>query len=266
MKLFSILLFVVFFVIKTNGQATWNFINKLYIIDNKGNIDSVSFGNNNIATTGIDSILKEQNLINISWDSIEIRSIQRTSNLDDCPINYWNVGINFNENVDLKIDIRKNGDFNHNSIFFVFKIHAIHYPIEVYSNFQEMFNNSSYNSWTRILKHYYNCSYDNIANCVPQYEHLFTITDSLERYITVRLDFETGIVELQNKQHNLILNNPVDNFVKLDYSGLIQIYEINGKFITELYITENEPFNIGYLKSGLYLIKTKIGTIKMLKN
>ncbi len=153
----------------------------------------------------------------------------------------------------------------YSNIFFVFKIHATHYPLEVYSNFSEMFNNSMYNGWTVILKHQYQCLYDNVANCVPNYQHLFTINDSLERYISVRLDYETGVNEVSSFNHKIILENPVQNFLKLDYTGRIQLYEISGKLLLDCTINNNEPINVAYLKSGLYFIKTNDETIKMIK-
>ena len=152
---------------------SWEFVNKLYVIDNIGNIDSVLFGNDSSATIGIDTNFNEQNIIGTSWDSIEMRSIHRVSDSIDCPVNYWGSGNIFNGDFDLKKDIRQSGTFLNSSIFFLFKINAINYPIEIYSDFSEMYSNSGYNMWTVILKHHQECRYDYPANCVPQLSTYF---------------------------------------------------------------------------------------------
>lgn len=260
--LFIILTFVSLLV---KGQTTWEFTNKLYVIDNIGKIDSVLFGNESSATIGIDTLLGEQNMINSAWDSLEIRSIHRTTDLMDCPINYWNTGIIFNSNMDLKIDFRKSETFLDSSIFFVFKISAKNYPIEIYSDFSDMFNNSMYNSWTEILKHHHQCLYDNVASCVPDYQYLFTINDSTERYITVRLDFETGINESKNSTELMLLTNPVKDILRLNYSGRLQIFQIDGTLIYDLNVEPECSINISNLKAGIYVLKTNNKTLKMIK-
>ncbi|NTW26001.1 MAG: T9SS type A sorting domain-containing protein [Lentimicrobium sp.] len=247
------------------GQTIMEFTNQLYIIDNAGNIDSVLFGNDSLATLGLDAGLNEQNIIDIPWDSPEIRSIHRTSDSADCPVNYWGMGYIFEANIDLKKDIRKSDIFLDSSIFFIFKIQATHYPVEVFSDFSEMFMYSPYNSWTIILKHPYECHYDDVAECTPEYQYLFTITDSTERYITVRLDFETGLDDNPANEDKLLLKNPVSDILMLDYEGRIQIFEVNGRLVLERFINRNEQIQIGHFRPGCYLIKTSNSTIKMIK-
>ena len=84
-KLVIILIFV---SLLAKGQYTWEFTNKLYVIDNIGKVDSVLFGNDSSATIGIDPLLGEQNIISLNWDSLDIRSIHRVTDTMDCPINY----------------------------------------------------------------------------------------------------------------------------------------------------------------------------------
>jgi len=258
--IFIILTFASFLV---KGQMTWEFTNKLYIVDSAGKIDSVLFGNDSSATIGVDTLLGEQNIISISWDSLEIRSIHRTTDSIDCPIFYW--GSIFESNIDLKKDIRKSKNWLDSSIIFVFKINAVNFPIDVYSDFSDMYTHSWYNSWTVILKHHYQCLYDNAVNCVPNYQHIFTISDSTERYITVRLDYETGVDELTNDNHEIVFDNPVHNLLQLDYTGRIQLYEMCGRLILDQGINKNEPINVEYLKPGLYFIRTMTQTIKIIK-
>lgn len=260
----TVFLFILTFACFTvKAQLSWDFTNKVYLIDNLGSVDSVLFGNNANATIGINTGFSEQNIINTSWDSLEIRSIHRTSNSIDCPINYW--GNIFGADIDLKIDIRKSEIFLDSSIFFVFKIHGTNFPIEVYSDFSEMFSNSFYNSWTVILKHQYECSYDVKSGCVPGYQHIYTINDSTEKYITVRFDFETSLKELTKNQSNMILNNPIDKSLVLNYDGRIKIYGLNGELLLDRYINKLEKINVEHYKPGMYIIKTAVGNFKIIK-
>lgn len=260
--LFIILAFISFLV---EGQYTLEFTNKLYIIDNVGKIDSVLFGNDSSATIGVDTLLGEYNIINSAWDSLDIRSIHRVTDTLDCPISYWNNVIIFNSNMDLKIDFRKSETFLDSSIFFVFKINAMHYPIEIYSDFSDMFDHSFYNSWTVILKHQYQCLYDNAALCEPNYQYLFTISDSTERYITVRLDFETGNNESKNSSELNLINNPVYDIIKLNFTGRVQLYTIDGTLIFDQIIEPASSINVSNLKSGIYILRTDSKTFKMIK-
>jgi hypothetical protein len=261
------ILFIIFafFITSVKGQYSWEFENKLYVIDSIGNIDIVFFGNDSSATLGVDTNLLEQNIIGFPWDSLEIRSIHRTSDSVDCPIDYWQMGNIFIENIDLKKDIRTSIE-TWSSMFFVFKIHAINYPIEIYSDFNEMFANSKYNGWTVILKHQYECNYDEPATCVPNYQYLFTIMDSTERYITIRFDYvEDGILETTNTSQNLIVKNPVDKLLTLNYNGLINIYDVTENLIFTANVNRDQPIDIGFIKPGLYIIRTQEGAIKMIK-
>jgi hypothetical protein len=261
-KLVIILIFVSFFA---KGQYTGEFTNKLYVFDNMGKVDSVIFGNDSSATIGIDPLFGEENIISSTWDSLDIRSIHRTTDTMDCPINYWNTRIIFNSNMDLKIDIRKSETYLDSSIFFVFKINAKNYPIEIYSDFSDMFNNSMYNSWTVILKHQYQCLYDNFATCVPNYQYLFTINDSTEKYITVRFDFETGIIESKNSNELVSINNPVYDLLKINYSGRFQLFQIDGTLMYDKIVKPESLINISKLKAGIYILRTDHKTLKMIK-
>ncbi|MEI2760454.1 MAG: hypothetical protein V9G42_13575 [Bacteroidia bacterium] len=261
-KLVIILIFV---SLLAKGQYTWEFTNKLYVIDNIGKVDSVLFGNDSSATIGIDPLLGEQNIISLNWDSLDIRSIHRVTDTMDCPINYWNTGIIFNSDMDLKIDIRKSVTYLDSSTFFVFKINAKHYPIEIYSDFSDMYNNSMYNIFTVILKHQYQCLYVYPASCVPNYQYLFTINDSTERYITIKLDFETGINESKNSTELMLTSNPVQDILKLNYSGRLQIFQIDGTLIYDLIVEPECSINISNLKAGIYILRTDQKTLKMIK-
>lgn len=258
----ELIIILIFTSITLQAQMTWEFTNKLYIKDNSGNVDSVSFGNNFGATLGIDNNFHEQNIIQTKWDSLEIRSIQRSSDSIDCPVNYW--GNIFTNDIDLKTDIRESNSYP-SCIFFVFKINAIHYPIKVFSDFSEMFNNSLYNSWSVILKHQFECKNGDYAACLRDYHQIFTLNDSTERYITVRLDYETGVNDLQNKHSIMNVNNPVDDLITLNYDGRIQIYNSTGKLELDRNIIKSEKINVQHFVAGLYLIKTSYGGIKMIK-
>jgi hypothetical protein len=261
----AILIILTFVSILANGQITWEFTNKLFITDHAGKTDSVLFGHDSTATIGADPWLGEQNIIGTAWDSLDIRSIHRTTDTVDCPINYWNTGIIFNADMDFKIDMRKSEIYLDSSVFFVFKINAKQFPVEIYSDFSDMFNNSMYNSWTIILQHQYQCLYENNASCVPQYQHIFTMHDSTERYITVRLDFETGIEESKRSHKSLTLNNPVQDILKLNYSGRIQLYQIDGKLIFDMNTDPKSSINVTSLKAGVYILKTNHESLKMIK-
>ena len=97
------------------------------------------------------------------------------------------------------------------------------------------------------------------------YQHIFTITDSTEKYVTVRFDFETGIKAVTNTNKNILLRNPVENQLTLEYAGHVQIYEINGKLLVDRNINKNEPIDVMLFKSGVYFIKTDTKTIIMIK-
>jgi hypothetical protein len=128
-----------------------------------------------------------------------------------------------------------------------------------------MYNNSLYNTFTVILKHQYQCLYNNIALCLPNYQYLFTINDSTEKYITVRFDFETGINESKNSNELVLINNPVNDILKLNYAGRLQLFQIDGKLMYDMIVGPESLTNISNLKAGIYILKTDKQTLKMIK-
>lgn len=262
LKLIIILTFV---SIIAKGQYSWEFTAKLYMIDNTGNVDSVLFGNDSSATIGIDPLLGEQNIFGSTWDSLEIRSIHRMSDSIDCPINNANLGYIFNSDLDLKIDMRKSQIYLDTSTFFVFKMNAIHYPVDIYSDFTDMYNNSMYNNFSWILKHQHQCLYNYPASCLPNYQYLFTIPDSTENYITVKLDFEVGVDEPKGHDKLFTINNPIHNILNLNYAGRYQVYDIKGILLMDHLSDRKNTIDISNLKPGVYLLKTKFGISKIIK-
>jgi len=246
------------------GQS-WEFINKLYLIDAQGTTDSVLFGNNYSATIGLDTAWNEQDISNVPWNKPEIRSIHRTNDSVDCVFRSIPLIDLFPANYDLKFDMRPSGSYVQEGINFVFKLEAEHYPVEIYSDFSDMYENSEYNSWSSILLHSDSCEYDTPASCEPGYIHLYTITDSTENYITIRLDFETGIYTSEVTNTILRSGNPTGSTLLLDYSGRLQMFDLSGRKVLDQQVERLIPVNIAHLPKGCYLVTTNKMNFKIIK-
>jgi hypothetical protein len=51
----------------------------------------------------------------------------------------------------------------------------------------------------------------------------------------------------------------------LNYNGLINIYDVTENLIFTANVNRDQPIDIGFIKPGLYIIRTQEGAIKMIK-
>ena len=72
----------------------------------------------------------------------------------------------------------------------------------------------------------------------------------------------TSIFQINNNQIE-IYPNPADQYIHINYDGLKEIYTILGE---KLLVTYENNINISNLSKGVYLIKLKNTTIRLIKN
>lgn len=265
MKTKLILLVLFLHSLMMQGQS-WEFTSKLYLIDGQGTIDSVLFGNNFSATIGLDTEWNEQDISNIPWNKPEIRSIHRKDDTVDCVIQSFVSDSLFPANYDLKIDMRPGGAYNPEGTSFIFKLEAEHYPVEIYSDFSDMYENSFYCScFTEIHLYKDTCDDETPASCEPGYSHLYTINDSTESYITIKLDFESGINRPEIRNTILKSGNPSGSTLLLDYTGPLQLFDLSGRKLLDQHVERMRPVDIGPLPKGCYLVMTNRMNFKIIK-
>jgi hypothetical protein len=137
--------FLFFLSVQVFSQNNVTF--KIFIEDSKSNVDSLIIGILDSSSLGVDSFLGEKNIYGSIYDTLEIRSIQRTETNYHCLTNardYFK--IYSSENLDLKIDFRPSnptkpyGEYLSHSLNHNFEIifRAINFPVYIYAYSQHM--------------------------------------------------------------------------------------------------------------------------------
>jgi hypothetical protein len=261
-KTILILSVLLAFKITANCQQFGEFSASIIIEDSIGNRDSVIIGHYYDASFGIDTALGEQDLYGLEYDSLEIRSIHRLSDTGDCIVSYYSIQDDFIGNFDLKKDFRDPSEV-FESLEFYFKIKAKHYPIKLYTDFSQMFENSDYNAWSRLWNHKFDCSMVNTGECEPYKNHfVHEITDSTYSYISLLLSFESKIEKTPTNNISLF-PNPANDILHISQdkplNGTLKIIYFTGNLVFEKELNgiNDISINISGLESGCYIIEIK---------
>ncbi len=238
----------------------------LYIIaeDNKGRIDTVKFGLRTDATLGIDTLLKEKNIYLMPFDTLDIRSIQRTSSDYRClQTLFTNEPIFSEENLDSKIDFRPDitgSSIPFNSIYynFEFNVYGLEYPIKIYGDFE----NAGGYIFSYIALYNTNCdliNYKELKSTSPT-EAIFTLDSPDLHTLSVHLEFETGINQLNKVATWRLFPNPVGNQLKIveipNDNSHLQIFNLKGEVLYSTHLnSENIKVDISSITKGNYIVK-----------
>jgi Secretion system C-terminal sorting domain len=234
---------------------------KIFITDSS-RIDSVLFGLRQNSTLGIDTLLGEKDIYNISPDSFDMRIIQRDALHYKCLTNTYNKKpIVSKYNIDSKIDYRPPTlGFDSITNNFEILIKSDYYPYRIIGNFIKIGN---YHYGSQILLLDSTCK--TIISTSPHYwesiQVIDTIKDSKKYYLIVHLEAEVGIKNIQNNSKWLLYPNPIDNYLIIKgINGsdfILKIYDIVGNEIFLQNISQNNEMKIEtkYLKNGVYLLK-----------
>lgn len=233
---------------------------KLFVEDAVGQKDTIIFGLNDVSTLGTDTSFGELNIFGTSFDSIDIRVIQRDSANFNC--NYYYQNLYFPDNIDSKIDLRPFGLFGSLNNNFEFFIYAIHYPVTVRADFSEIqFNFLEGYSMIYLLDS--NCNemdnkpiYYNTTN-----DLLFILTDSSFNTLLVNFQHEVGIDEKNSLNTITIYPNPTQN--QFTVSGITEnssiiVTDVFGKVVYQAFVsTLSANINTGSWAKGMYVVRLR---------
>jgi len=265
-QVYFTLLVIVFFSLHSYSQTSTI---KFWAYDTHGNTDTIEFGLLPNSSIGIDSILGEQDLTGTSFDSLEIRSIQRDSQNYSCLS--LGAGMNglvyFPQNRDLKNDYRPytgiNGIMNNS---FEIVVHSKTTPF--YWGYDAS-NIGFMNDNVLDLYRDSNCHTIGISvGLLDSTDILNGIEDSLAKFhlfIFESHDINGYIVNQElielHKNDLQIYPNPFRNFISISSKEVSQIDEINlynslgQKILTKTQIGNNETLELNHLPLGLYFIE-----------
>jgi hypothetical protein len=233
---------------------------RLLVTDSFDRKDTIEFGLNYSATIGIDSSFGEQDIFGQSWDSLDMRIIQRDSMSHHClkewhwPDNSTAPEIYYPINLDLKVDIRPfTGQFGTIYMNFEILIKSANPPITITTDFSGISGNM-YEGWSALHLLDTNC------NTVETKSIYFsgyndTIYTSNDTLITLVAEFQHEVSVEGIKGKNIkIYPNPAHTeiYIQADTPTILRLYDIFGREIKDCH--ENK-LSISELKKGLYFLR-----------
>jgi hypothetical protein len=255
---------IIFFFSSFNCYSQDGF--NIILIDGKGRTDTVLFGMNDNATSGIDVDFGEINIYGTAIDSIEIRSIQRKVDnhlcLNSSPYENYGDPLYFPENVDLKRDFRKFELFSPVNNNFEFTVNAIDYPLKIISDFTKWYPVGTWGIWIGIL----NQDCDIISSTYSdqnQVDTIFIDPAKSVMCILVKFEHEVSIQETYEKYDFELITDPITNeylFITNKANtnnSIIMIYSIIGNPVYSQKLNGNKRIEISKhnFKNGIYLLK-----------
>lgn len=233
-----------------------------FIIENSSQVSStVVIGRDYSATVGIDESFNEENIYGTELNEVDLRSIQRSEGFHEClNSSIWDNSGNplyFENNMDLKIDMR-NMDFedSYNSCFEI-KMTANNYPLNLIVDASGWDSGSLHFFWIGL--------YDNNCEQVKQVDLFNGDVTNLEieeaeaiDRIIVKLNHEVSVKE--NKMSFFeIIPNPIssEGIIKFKnkVQGNIEIYSTNGVKVFEAKSRNEIRMSSSQLISGMYIVK-----------
>jgi uncharacterized protein YnzC (UPF0291/DUF896 family) len=246
---------------------------KMWAVDSENNRDSVEFGYDKNATVGIDSQLGEKDILGQAFNStLELRSFQRKPENQIC----GQGGYTFysSVNFDSKINFRNRLQAGN---FFEFFIKGIHYPIQLYADFKELFDSTYYSGWTQVYLVDSLCGIQKIKSPYHSENLLFTIENNKQYLVKVKLDHTfDGISEINNTSEFNVFPTLVTDYLTIEnttknQNNFIEIYNSLAQKVLRQTYTVNIKLDLKSLRQGIYFvqlksgIKAKIETIKITK-
>jgi len=240
---------------------------KLFVEDNIGREDSITFGIRDLSNLGIDSVFGEKNIYELPFDSLDMRIIQRDSLNHNCLRESYSQfppapKIYFPNNIDSKVDYRpyEFGSINFNFEIFV---NCVEYPAIIKGDFSGI-SMTAFEDWSAIFLLDSNCAELDFKaiNDFISFDTLFVLPDSSFTTLIVNFDVEVGINRYEFIQPIWdIFPNPTKRTINIyglhQSFGLIEIVSILGQRICTFNLSKNEDltFNIENIQSGIYLVR-----------
>lgn len=249
---------------------------KMWAVDSQNNRDSVIFGYDKYATDGLDTKLGEKDIMSQAYNNtLELRGFQRKSENQICTpidISFFYSMSDF----DTKINLR-NGYHAGNTFEFIIK--GKNYPIQVYADFKNLFDNTDYSNECRIFLYDDLCQSQKVVGASYTEKLLFTIENETQNIIQVWLDYDVvgGVSEINSEiseynifptfvANNLIIESKINN-----RNNFIGIYNSLGQIVIDKVFSSSLKLNLDSLKQGIYFVqlksenRTKIETFKIIK-
>ncbi len=262
------LLVLSFIIIQLTGFSQEEIKLTFYIKDNLNRIDSVVLGRHENGTSGIDTNLNEVDLYGVPYDSIDIRSIQRDTENHECLTQslFENVGdpLYFENNIDLKIDLRENVIFDQENNCFEINFKAIEYPIELIFDFRDYPIEFTRIYWGGIFDT--ECTFKGEINMEDPYIDTIRIeSDTSINKIILKIDHEVEIYNNYFSNKIQVFPNPskerLIEIKGIEKNGIqMEIYSISGKLILNKKLNQEKRIDLRGLKinSGFYIYKLKV--------
>lgn len=263
------------------SQSFYEFEISLYFEDNAGRKDTITFGFNDNATLGIDTVYQEVDIYGTPIDSLDVRIVQRDTNSYECigdsnsPFPYNQ--LNFTINRDLKTDIRSTWAFYQALTYYQVEdysfeiiLNAYDYPLIVTSSSNNFYGypiipivNVIYPNC--IDEYNYNTSnyYTNkLDNLLPNVLDSLIITDTAITSFIISFDQHVGINEFSKTTPTWkIQPNPAQSNITLSglstFDGKIEVLNLLGEVVTTKMINSigDATFSIQQLTNGVYFIR-----------
>jgi hypothetical protein len=235
-----------------------------FVLTNSNQVSSsLVIGRDFSATVGIDDSFNEENIYGDEMDLVDLRSIQRTEEFHECLNSsiFDNSGdpLYFENNLDLKTDIRNMDITNVENSCFELKIVAQDYPINLTIDASDWHAGSLHFFWIGLFDN--NCNKFRQIDLFNGETTNFEIQqeNSIDRII-VKMNHEVGISEIKRDYFELV-PNPVtyDGIIKLsdNSNGKIEIFNIQGIKVFNT-ITRNQKdlkISTSWFSNGLYIVK-----------
>jgi len=253
------------------AQSWYNVDLKLYVEDSAGRIDSISFGIHENATVGIDTAFAETNIYGTTWDSLDMRVIQRDSNQASClasPYNGWITDTPYYAlNLDSKVNFRPFGaSMNSKNNSFEIHIRAVDYPVVISGNFDGIAG-SILEGWSSISLLTDSCSlyqggFRGISSYASYNDSIYVLPDTTFHTLLVKLEHEVSVKQLQAVQPQWQLRpNPAHHQLTISsegpLGGTIDVFSVYGQRIRSIHgnARKSVTFPIAELPAGIYLLR-----------
>jgi hypothetical protein len=260
----TLLIAVVGFCVIGSTYAQSNVSIKLYVKDNAGRIDSVTFGLKDSSTVGTDLQYGEANIFGTSMDTLDVRVVQRDSlNFNCIQVYPWSPSANlyFPNNIDSKVDYRPFSfilqSLNDN---FEIQIKSEDYPVVITADFNEL-TWHFLEGWSSIHLLDSNClsvEYQPMEHFLS-FDTLFVLSDSTFNTLVAHFEHELGIETTDGQAALQIFPNPTDDLVSIKSNlrniQLVIVQNTLGQTVLTQRLRQN-TFNVSlHLKSlptGIY--------------
>jgi hypothetical protein len=243
------------FIFNSIGQ---DFSLRLFVTDNIGRKDTIEIGLNYSATMDVDVSFGEQDFFGRTWDSLDMRIIQRDSIQHHCLMetNWYSTPlapmIYFDNNRDLKTDYRPFGSFGTINMNFEILIRVLNPPGFVTTDFSGISGNM-YEGWSALHLLDNNCL--NIDSKSIYFKDLndtiYTLNDTLS---TLVAEFQHEVsVDESNSNQIKIYPNPTQSIinVKSEYLIVLKLWDTFGRKILE---TDKKILDLSELPDGIYIL------------